>query len=47
MLGLFLGGVATLCVAVFFPVTFQKFVTFVRGFWVKAVEAEKDTPEVK
>ena len=39
------GVVLTLAVAIFFPVLFQKFIKFVRGFWDKAVEAEKDAPK--
>ena len=42
MFGFFVGVVATSAVAIFFPVSFQKFVGFVRGFWDKAVEAENE-----
>lgn len=44
MFGFVLGVVGTVAVSIFFPKSYAKFVTFVRGFWDKAKE---ENTEVK
>ena len=43
-MGFLLGVVVTVGVSMFFPVTYAKFVAYVRGFWNKAKE---ENTEVK
>jgi hypothetical protein len=45
MFAFMFGFIAAVCVSVFFPVTYAKFVNYVRGFWNKVKDAE-NTPEV-
>jgi hypothetical protein len=47
LLAFVLGGFAAVVVSIAFPNTWQKGVTWVRGFWDKVQDVEKDTPEVK
>lgn len=47
VLAFILGGLAAVVVSIVFPNTWTKGVTWIRGFWDKVKEVEKDTPEVK
>ena len=44
MFGFVIGVAGTVAVSIFFPVTYAKFVAYVRGFWDKAKE---ENTEVK
>ena len=45
--GFVAGGLAAVAVSIVFPKTWAKGVAWIRGFWDKVKEVEKDTPEVK
>ena len=44
MFGYMFGFISAVVVSVFFPVTYAKFVTYVRSFWNKVKDAEENTP---
>lgn len=47
LLSFLAGGLAAVLLSIFFPNMWQKGVTWIRGFWNKVQEVEKDDPEVK